>query len=220
MSDPTTGTRVNVDWFSEHEALPVEVEATDLAGRFSKSTVPLSFFLQFLNASLDQPNNRQLSLYLAQFPIPDELRPSLPAPQLLNGVSMTLSTVWWGVTPTRTPLHADPNHNLLHQLTGTKLVRLMPPEQGRELFGQTRKQLMKPLSKFRDEEMLSLSPGSEGALLEEAVWSHENHVDGFETTIGPGESLLVPMDWWHAVRGVSTQSNKEEITASVNWWYR
>jgi len=58
--------------------------------------------------------------------------------------------------------------------------------------------------------------GEQKTLLEKAIWSDDDFDgEGYEAILKPGDSLFIPVGWWHAVRGVG-----HGINMSVNWWFR
>jgi lysine-specific demethylase 8 len=70
--------------------------------------------------------------YMAQFDLLDELpglKEGVLLPQYLHGadVDVYACNTWLGHSHTVSPLHYDPNHNLLAQVLGSKYVRLYCP---------------------------------------------------------------------------------------------
>jgi len=184
---------------------------------FERFEAPLSLLLSHMTSS-----DQSLSLYLAQCALndlPTGLQADLPTPKLLSSLGhgrtdIYGSSLWMGRPPTKTPLHRDPNPNLFVQLAGRKVVRLMEPEDGRRLYERLRAGAGH--AHMRGDEMMV---GTEMERLEDAVWGDgtEDFQDtsGVEATLGSGDALLIPLGWWHAVRGVGKSPN-----ASVNWWFR
>jgi ribosomal protein L16 Arg81 hydroxylase len=105
-----------------------------------------------------------------------------------------------------TPLHRDPNPNLFVQLAGSKKIRLMKPDAGRDLFARVR--ASGSHANMRGEEMMA---GDENARLEDAVWNEESalgeDVQGWEATLESGDGLYIPLGWWHSVRGFGVGVN-------------
>lgn len=127
------------------------------------------------------------------------------------------SSVWLGQAPTDTPLHRDPNPNLLVQLAGTKVVRLLPPPVGLALFERVREEIVRrgaarasmAAAAMRGDEMMQ---GPEKSAFEREVWGGVGaEVEGlWEVELGAGDGLFIPLGWWHSVKGVG-----EGMTGSV-----
>ncbi|KAK4051289.1 hypothetical protein OIO90_004770 [Microbotryomycetes sp. JL221] len=154
----------------------------------------------------------------------------------------TKTSIWLGLTPTTTPWHRDPDFNLLFQLKGTKKVRLMEPKTGQRWFEkvvetqqqqQTRGTKIIPSSpsssrqgKIRGQEMMLPGPLGQRDLFENLIWqtlsTNESLLkDMWQIEIQPGQALFIPLGWWHAVRGRTNRiDQQQELTASVNWWFR
>ncbi|KAF1943247.1 Clavaminate synthase-like protein [Clathrospora elynae] len=189
---------------------------------FERFEAPLSLLLAHMSGK-ETPETR---LYLAQHSLadlPETLQAHLPTPtallsQLGGRGDIYASSLWMGRPPTQTPLHRDPNPNLFVQLAGKKMVRLMRPQLGREVYERVRMQIRGAGAdaNIRGEEMMH---GDEMEALERVVWDEDKigtgGYKGVETELGSGDALYIPLGWWHAVRGVGKGAN-----ASVNWWFR
>ena len=184
---------------------------------FQRSEAPLSIFLRW--AERADAHSRQ-RLYLAQASIsdlPEQLRNDLPTPKLVldagNG-DVYDTNIWLGVAPTYTPLHRDPNPNLFVQLVGQKIVRLLPPEAGQEVFLAVQAALGRNASSvFRGDEMMQ---GDEKKLLEDQIWRDRHAGESltfprYEAALSSGDGLFIPKGWWHSIKGVGTG-----ITGSVS----
>jgi hypothetical protein len=121
---------------------------------------------------------------------------------------------WFGPAKTITPLHTDGYHNLFCQVVGTKYVRLYPPS-------VTEK--MRPRKSEDGIDMSNTSEVDVGVL--EGWDAHDGSpdeleglkkdlsgVEYWEGILGPGDTLLIPMGWWHYVRSLS-------ISFSVSFWW-
>ncbi|KAL6696475.1 hypothetical protein J3F84DRAFT_370176 [Trichoderma pleuroticola] len=166
--------------------------------------------------------NPPVQLYIAQSllpDLPDALQRDVPAPELIRTVGkgdIYSSSIWLGTEPTYTPLHRDPNPNLFCQLCSSKVVRLMPPERGLELYNGVQKQLRRlGNSRIRSTEMME---GEEREMLHSAVWGDEpTATDVQEVTLHAGDGLFIPKGWWHSIR---SEQSDGQLNGSVNWWFR
>lgn len=215
--------RLDTEYLETHggDALvPLELtQAAESGTDFQQFQAPLSLFLQWMQTQQTQQGQRQQqSLYLAQCQLDDlpaVLRDDFPVPQLVAHAGrgdIYNTNVWIGLPPTYTPLHRDPNPNLFVQLVGEKVVRLVSPDEGLNLFTAVRRQLGKgggrETAVFRGDEMMQ---GEERGLLENVVWGDAaSSEEGYEARLGPGDGLFIPKGWWHSIKGVG-----EGVTASV-----
>lgn len=225
-SAATTTTGLNDEYLSPHGSTLVPLELTSGGGAmFKRAEAPLSLFIEYCRMALvagseDSPPTSRF--YLAQAPIsrlPQPLRDDLPIPHIVQHAGagdVYDANVWMGLAPTSTPLHRDPNPNFFVQLAGTKVVRLVSPDQGDVIFDRVQTQLRQSGSKtFRGTEMMV---GRERELLEGEVWGYgdeESMAEGYEVALDAGSGVFIPQGWWHSIRGVGFG-----VTASVNWWFR
>lgn len=220
------GTRLNMVYLSAFKNAIVPLELTRLAstsdhgindGFFQRSEAPFDIFLNWAKSATEETNEK---IYIAQASIrdlPQLLRDDLPTPDLVSRAGkgeIYDTSLWLGISPTYTPLHKDPNPNLLVQLAGSKVVRLLPPEAGLEVFAAVQAVLGRSTSaSFRGTEMME---GGEKAMLEAAIWNNSAHETddvfaGQEAHLSSGDGLFIPKGWWHSVKGAGTG-----ITGSVS----
>jgi hypothetical protein len=215
--------------------VPLELTSST-KGTFERLEVPLSYYLSYLASPPPSSLTTSDTLYLAQFAPSPFLARSLPPPEPI-AERLSHSSLWMGITPTTTPLHRDPDDNILYQLAGSKTVRLLPPEEGEGVLAAVRAARSgggggAAAGKMRGEEMMRPGAGGERDALEAAVWEEKVGAEGepeggkglWEARLEKGDALFVPRGWWHAVRGRKGAAGKgagsEELNASVNWWFR
>lgn len=193
-------------------------EAATVASLFRRQELPLSNFLRWAK---EGGKDERIRIYLAQTSIaalPSKMRDDLPVPDLVTQAGrgdVYDSSIWIGVPPTYTPLHDDPNPNILVQIAGYKTVRLLPPDIGHGVFVEAQRSLGKRNSaRFRGEEMMV---GAEGQLMEDLIWTDKHHGSslasfGCEAHLAQGDGIFIPKGWWHSVKGFG-----RGITASVSF---
>jgi len=143
--------------------------------------------------------------YLAQHPLFDqipELRRDIARPDYcsLGRGEAGGTNAWFGPGGTVTPLHTDPDHNLLCQVVGRKYVRLYGPGCDEAMYPR------------RD----SIHANASRVALEDpdpARFPLFAAAPYAECVLGPGEMLYVPPGHWHYVRSLST-------SLSVNFFWR
>ncbi|KAJ4424415.1 hypothetical protein N0V82_000936 [Gnomoniopsis sp. IMI 355080] len=203
-------------------------------------TAPLALLDAAVTYNLKKSDAGVRQLYVAQAPLndlPKELQDDLPVPRIVKTAGkgdIYDSSVWLGLEPTYTPLHRDPNPNLFIQLCGNKVVRLLPPASGGQIFRDVQLRLNNNFanSRLRGPEMMS---GPERELMYGAVW-YEDGLRGTQAPQGaveeyqdpsrskmqearlqPGDALFIPKGWWHSVK---SEDDAGRLNASVNWWFR
>ncbi|KAK4081552.1 uncharacterized protein Triagg1_2293 [Trichoderma aggressivum f. europaeum] len=122
---------------------------------------------------------------------------------------------WFGPAKTITPLHTDGYHNLLCQVVGTKYVRLYAPEE----TGRLRPRGMEHGVDMSNTSELDVGvlegwdeDGDDGGNDWESIRKQFKDVPYWETVLNPGDTLVIPIGWWHYVRSLS-------ISFSVSFWW-
>ncbi|AEO64366.1 uncharacterized protein THITE_48214 [Thermothielavioides terrestris NRRL 8126] len=215
--------------FVPYELLAPGVGDEDGPVQFIRFSAPLALLDAAVEYNREHPTDCISTLYIAQVPLsdlPEALRSDVPTPRCLAeppagdeplyAPDVYTSSLWLGLTPTYTPWHRDPNHNLFCQLCGTKVVRMMPPSAGEDLFRKVMAGLGKPVASvaIRGEEMM-MEPERQAFL--DAVWGAPPREGMLEVTLNPRDVMFLRTGWWHSVRSVGDPGR---LNASVNWWFR
>jgi [histone H3]-dimethyl/trimethyl-L-lysine36 demethylase len=153
--------------------------------------------------------------YLAQHALFDQipaLRRDIFTPDYCSlgedGAPHTVNA-WLGPRGTVTPLHYDPDHNLLGQVVGYKYVRLYRPEDSAVLQPYTE-------GLCTNSSQIDLDAYRGGAEGEAALAREQPAVAAlrhWECVLSPGQMLYIPPKWWHYVRSLSP-------SFSVSFWWR
>lgn len=201
-----------------HRVIPVEVGRSALresAGGWTERAMPLD---RFVDAHL-LPSNRAARAgrrladgdiaYCAQHPLIDQV-PALradfsePVYCAAAGERARVVNCWLGTADTCTPLHFDSYDNLLVQLAGCKLVRLLARSETPKLYvsasGGVSVAAQGNVSPVDvDAPDLDRHPLYASA---RASWC----------VLRPGDGLFLPSRYWHHVRSLST-------SCSLNFWF-
>ncbi|KAK0620302.1 hypothetical protein B0T14DRAFT_521024 [Immersiella caudata] len=221
--------------FSGRRLVPIELGRSYVDTNWTQRLLP---FRTFLHTYIDPPSfslpktKSQPTAYLAQHQLftqlpslrndiltpdycytappghptnPELDQPELDAPQL---------NAWFGPAGTITPLHTDPYHNLLVQVVGRKYVRLYSPHETERL---------RPRGKEGGVEMGNTSlfdvgvvegwdsPPGGGEEVGDGVKEFKE-VPYVECILEEGDTLYIPIGWWHYVRGLG-------VSFSVSFWW-
>ncbi|KAJ9286018.1 putative JmjC domain protein [Paecilomyces variotii] len=180
--------------------------------------------------SVDQASMKALSLsskggHAGNLSDPDS-DVSLPADPIIN--------TWIGPSWTMSPLHHDPYHNILVQVVGAKYIRLYSPHTPASQIHPRGMEAVNSSSENKAQGDLSQKMQVEGQLIDmsntsqvdlaaielspaeselwDSMWPGFSDAEYVETVLKEGESLYIPVGWWHYVRGL-----KAGISVSF-WW--
>ncbi len=153
-----------------------------------RATMPFDAFIDLVESSADG-NDAYLTAYNsgrnaeALAPLAGDFG---RLDHLLEGDPGAHGMLWIGGAGTFTPLHHDLTNNLLVQVTGTKHVLMVPPEETPKLYNDKH-----VFSQIEDLENVDLErfPLAAGVQI-------------FRTELRPGEALFIPLAWWHQVVSV------------------
>ena len=183
--------------------------------------MPLSLLLAALEYNARHNQHKMKRLYIAQAPLnelPPDLRGDVLVPEVVRSAGkgdVYDSSVWLGLEPTYTPWHRDPNPNLFCQLYSSKVVRLLPPTAGEQVFRAVQTRLGRSgNSRIRGEEMMQ---GPEREALHDATWGRDAITDIQAARLEAGDALFIPKGWWHSVK---SELDEGGLNGSVNWWFR
>jgi lysine-specific demethylase 8 len=131
-----------------------------------------------------------------------------------------LMNAWLGPKGTKTPLHTDPYHNVLCQVVGFKYVRLYAPDQTPYLYPREAEESGVSMENTSSVDLFYLRPDLEGQT-ERAAQAKEmytqyplfHNATYQEAILGPGESLYIPLGWWHYLESLTP-------SFSVSFWWK
>ena len=102
-----------------------------------------------------------------------------------NSINYRSNLFWFGPEGTFTPLHFDTFNIMLAQVYGRKRVTLIPSSQVSGLYNDVH---VYSKSKFPN--------------LDNKTYPKLGKVTPIEVVLHPGETLFIPIGWWHCVEGL------------------
>lgn len=146
---------------------------------------------------------------------PSQDQPELEEPML---------NAWFGPPGTITPLHTDPYHNLLVQVVGRKYVRVYALHQTERMRARGKEEGVEMGNTSlwdvgviegwdaRPDDGDEDEGGEAVGLVQRAEEEDFRKVPFMDCILEPGDTLYIPIGWWHYVRGLS-------ISFSVSIWW-
>ncbi|EGW03881.1 Hypoxia-inducible factor 1-alpha inhibitor [Cricetulus griseus] len=117
---------------------------------------------------------------------------------------LTSNLLLIGMEGNVTPAHYDEQQNFFAQIKGHKRCILFPPDQFECLYPYP---VHHPCD--RQSQVDFDNPDYES-------FPNFRNVVGYETVVGPGDVLYIPMYWWHHIESLLNGG----ITITVNFWYK
>ncbi|ETS83349.1 hypothetical protein PFICI_05225 [Pestalotiopsis fici W106-1] len=156
--------------------------------------------------------------YCYTAPPPHPTDPEMDQPEL----DEPLLNAWFGPPGTITPLHTDPYHNLLVQIVGRKYVRLYSPRETARMQARGKENGIEMsntslldvgvLEGWDQSTSHDDDAGSPGHVSAESMREAFANVPYKDCILEPGDTLYIPIGWWHYVRGLT-------VSFSVSFWW-
>ncbi|KAF2360712.1 F-box domain [Trinorchestia longiramus] len=181
--------------------VPIEVGARYTDSDWSQSTKELITLDRYVTHYMT-PHAAGPPGYLAQHQLLDqipELLDDILVPDYCHlGQSEPRLNAWIGPRGTVSPLHYDPDHNILAQVVGYKYVRLYAAAETPRLYPHD-DALLCNTSRVDVEGNTSHFPEFDAALFNDLI-------------LAPGDCVYIPPKCWHYVRSLS-------VSFSVSFWW-
>ncbi|KAF8165341.1 Clavaminate synthase-like protein, partial [Crassisporium funariophilum] len=167
----------------------------------------------FPTASFDEPEGVSLSEFE---PLTSDVLEEIPWCSKALGQKPDAVNIWIGNERSTTSIHNDPYENIYTVIRGQKHFFLLPP-----LDAWCLKERYYPHAVYKrlSSRVLDICPSQD---ISDVRWSSitnpelphilPDEVCPIRVTLLPGETLYLPVGWWHYVRQSGT-------TIALNWWY-
>jgi len=124
--------------------------------------------------------------------VPEMEHEVVPVPAFQDAAVRSLSRVWLGPGGTVTGYHSDLADNILSQILGYKLVKIVSPDQADRVY-KTKK----------------YDPNGHACAINADDWDRAAfpkfaEVEAHYVVLGPGDALFIPGGWFHYVRSLET----------------
>ncbi|XP_011182789.2 bifunctional peptidase and arginyl-hydroxylase JMJD5 [Zeugodacus cucurbitae] len=187
-----------------NRTVPIEIGANYTTEEWSQQLVKIRDFLQRQFTSYDNEIEYlaqhelfdQIPALKADIRIPDYC--TLRASDCENSTHVSIKA-WLGPKNTISPLHYDPEHNLLCQVFGRKHIILAAPADTANLYAH-------------DSEMLCNTSQLDAAQLDFERFPLAAKATFYNVTLQASDCLYIPPKWWHYVRA-------ESESFSVSFWW-
>ncbi|XP_068202017.1 lysine-specific demethylase 8-like [Palaemon carinicauda] len=180
--------------------VPVEIGARYTDDSWSQALMTMD---EYLTAYVTKRVPGAPTGYLAQHQLLDqvpELQEDLLIPDYCHlGEHPPTLNAWIGPKGTISPLHHDPDHNILVQVVGYKYIRLYEEDQTKYLYPHP-----DPLLSNTSQVDVEGQEDPDQPLFKNALF--------YDLILGPQEALYIPPRCWHYVRSLST-------SFSVSFWW-
>ncbi|CAL2044942.1 unnamed protein product [Caenorhabditis brenneri] len=150
-------------------------------------------------------NSENQQLYLAQHRLFDQvphLRKDVIIPDICFSESTSTENVdmnmWIGPSDTVSPLHTDPRKNMFVQIHGTKLFRMVSPDDSESVY---------PF-----DGIISNTSQIDVEHPDMESFPDFSKVRVFDAIVNAGDALFIPEKWWHFVRSTTP-------SISISFWF-
>lgn len=185
-----------------HLEVPVQVRERltgDAVGAIDETYCVVTFG-DFLDSTLLGGGGTAYAAQYNLFAQVPELVQDIDFPEYWRLKLKTILNVWVGPGGTNSKFHYDQDHNLFAQVYGRKRVILAAPRFCEQLY---------PINKSWGDAYSPINPTRPDL----DRYPRFAEVECFESVLGPGDMLYIPLRWWHDVTAL-------EGSISVNlWWW-